>query len=136
MIPRDFLKLINLLLVTLMLAGALTALAQEKDGKRQTELPAEVSVSAEEVKKLEAVNQTARLAQLEFENLQLKIQQAQGQLKELQDRAKQASDDASNAYFAMLQKAGVPKDKIADYEVKQNADRGLTFKRKTAPVKE
>ncbi len=127
---NSFIKFIFLLLAVFVCAVALTVYAQNKSEKKQAELPAEVSISVDEVKKLEAINQTARLAQLEFENLQLKIQQAQTQLKALEDRAKQANDDASNAYFAALAKAGVPRDKITEYEVKQNDDKSLSFKRR------
>lgn len=104
--------------------------AADKPISAKKDAPAESTLSAETVKALEAKNQIVRLAQLELENLQLKMAQAQRDLKVLQEAAQKVSIEYQAALEEAAAKVGVPKDKLPEYEFIQNKDGSVTLKKR------
>lgn len=130
-------------IILLILLVSTPAFAQDKPQPKASETPviektindklappAEATLSLETVKALEAKNQTARLAQLEVENLQLKIAQAQRDLKELQEAAQKVVQEAQSALVDAAVKAGIPRDKLSEYEISQNKDGSASLKKR------
>lgn len=115
---------------------AMTASAQDvakndKPAPKAETLPATVELTAEQTKTVKDQEKMWRLASLEVENLQLKLQQAQTQLKELQEKA-QGEQKALGSALASASK--IPLDKMADYDIGEK-DGKIVFTKKTAPPK-
>lgn len=133
------------ILTVLLLAISICALAQDKPALKAADdakpvakaAPAEVTISAETIKTIESKNAIARLAQLEAENLLLRLQQMEEALKngpeslqKLREAAKRATEEAGQANLDALTKAGIPEDKIKEYEQEKLPDGGIKLKLK------
>lgn len=126
-----------LFLIVIFVLGAASVAAQEKESKKESKsVPNTVQMSAAQVSKLDTVNKDARLAQLELENLQLRIEKASEELKKLQEKAKEAVKTAESAYLKEVESIGLSKDSVKEYDVKQNADNSLTFTKRSKDVKQ
>lgn len=99
------------------------------------EAPAEATIPAEEVKKLQAAADAAKMARLEAENLALQIERAQGQLKQLQEAFEKARDESNAAFNRAAIKAGIPGAEVTNYEGKLQADGSLKLTKRPAPLK-
>lgn len=125
-------------LLTLLFLGPGHAFAQDAPkasdspiAKAEKPLPAKVTVPADKVKELSAASREAENANLRAQNLELQIEKAQRQLQELRDTAKKVSNAAQQKSRATFEAAGIPADRLSEYEMRENADGSLELNLKS-----
>lgn len=103
----------------------------------EVKLPAIVPLTVEDSAKIVDLNKDATISQLQLQNLQLQIEKAQVQLKSLNDDAQKKIDARNAIWQAALKKAGVPDDKLDQYDAVDPiaGSNIITFKLKTPPKK-
>lgn len=92
--------------------------------------PATAIIPKEDVQAIESLRKDAQLAQLQVENLQLKIQQAQTELAKLQEAQKKAEGAIQTAVTAAATKVGIPTSQLVEYEVTNGIDGAWILKKK------
>jgi hypothetical protein len=126
-----------LILILLMPGLALAqdvARADEKPApKVEKALPPKVTIPAAQVQTLTAASRDAENATLRVQNLELQIEKATRQLQEMKDAAKKLSDAAKEKSGAAFEAAGIPRDKLEQYEIKENSDGSLDLLLKVTP---
>ena len=101
----------------------------------EVKLPPVVALTAEESTKVIDATKDATITDLQAQNLKLQIEKAQLQLKELNDSTQKKIEARTAVWQAALEKAGVPKDKIDQYESVDPLPGSniITFKLKATP---
>jgi predicted nucleic acid-binding Zn-ribbon protein len=123
-----------ILFLFLLCAPALPAIAQDKP----KEAPAEVTINAEGVNKIEMARLIADNKALLANNLALQIQRAQDDLKRLSEEAERALSEFKAEKDRQAIKAGLPGDLLKEYEELPKNDKGeivLRKKRTSPPAK-
>ncbi len=123
-----------ILFLFLLCATALSAIAQDKP----KEAPAEVTINAEGVNKIEMARLVADNKALLANNLALQIQRAQDDLKRLSEEAERALSEFKAEKDRQAIKAGLPGDLLKEYEELPKNEKGeivLRKKRTMPPAK-
>lgn len=135
--------------IIILVLTAIAASAQDKpatkasdkpiEAKAAKEAPAEITIPAEDVKKLKNTSDAAELALLRWQNLGLQIEQAQARLKQLKDDADRARDEANAAIDRAKIKAGAPGALVGEYvkaEVQKDGSWKIPRTPQTEPPKQ
>ena len=118
--------------------------------KAEKPLPAKAVITAAQIKELKPDNLEAENAELraqlletriqngeaQLANLPAQIKEAKDQLVKVREAVKKLADAAREKSTAVFEAAGVPRDKIAEYDIKNLPDGGLELTLKTAPKAE
>jgi len=79
------------------------------------EAPSEVTISADEMKKLQPGADAAEMARLRYQNLGLQIEKAQMDLQRLKEDWERQRDESNAAFNRAKIKAGIPGDLLNEY---------------------
>lgn len=125
-----------ILIISLSLFGAWGQDAEKKDtAKTVAKSPAEATIGAEGVNKIELARLIADNKALLANNLALQIQKAQDDLKRLSEEAERAASEFRAERDRQAIKAGIPGDALKDYEELPKNEKGeIVLRKKPTPT--
>lgn len=130
----------GILVYLIAVVGLAVAQNSEKPSEKAKDLPAEVIIGAEDTKEFRSAIETAEKTTLQIRALTAEIQLAQRELDELKAKLQKEQSSLQDQMLAIAAKAGIPRDKLQDYELQSPSNGGLVLKRKVAasspPAKE
>lgn len=98
------------------------------------EAPSTAIIPADTVRIIEGARKDNQLINLQIENLQLKIAQANAEIDKLKGEAKKAEDAMSAAIGNAATAAKIPRDELGNYDLSTAPDGAWILKKKVAPV--
>jgi hypothetical protein len=93
--------------------------------------PDSVTITALEAKPFLDKKQAADVTQLQIRALSAEIQLAQKNLAELRTKGDKEQGDLQSVLLALLEKHGIPRDKLSDYDL-QDKDGGFVVSKRVA----